>query len=85
MDSISNAADISKAQAQKVLEAVLDSIGQALAKDEVVTLIGFGSFCVKKRPSRMGRNPKTGESMTIKESKSPSFKPGKGLKDLVNV
>jgi DNA-binding protein HU-beta len=84
IDSISEAADISKVQAQKVLEAVLESIGQALSKEDTVTLVGFGSFSVKTRSARQGRNPKTGEPMTIKESKTPMFKPGKGLKDLVN-
>ena len=84
IDSISEAADISKVQAQKVLEAVLESIGQALSKEDTVTLVGFGSFSVKSRAARQGRNPKTGEAMTIKESKTPMFKAGKGLKDLVN-
>jgi DNA-binding protein HU-beta len=70
----------SKAHAERAVNAVIDAIGTGLKKDQVVQLIGFGSFNVKKRKKRKGRNPKTGEVITIKASKTVTFKPGKALK-----
>jgi DNA-binding protein HU-beta len=66
------------------VDAVTDSITAALRKDEVVTLVGFGTFTVRKRAAREGRNPRTGETIKINASKVPGFKPGKALKDALN-
>ncbi|HFC54348.1 MAG TPA: HU family DNA-binding protein [Gammaproteobacteria bacterium] len=84
IDAIAEGADISKAAAGRALDATLDAIGNALKKGDQVTLIGFGTFLVRERAARVGRNPRTGESMTIAAAKIPSFKAGKALKDTVN-
>jgi DNA-binding protein HU-beta len=84
IDAIATAADLSKADAGRALDAVVDSITTALKKNEQVTLVGFGTFAVKERAARSGRNPKTGETIEIKASKQPGFKPGKALKDALN-
>lgn len=81
IDAIATAADLPKAAAGRALDAVLESITQALKNDDQVTLVGFGTFSVKERAARTGRNPKTGEAIEIKASKQPAFKPGKALKD----
>lgn len=72
--------DASKREADNAVSAVLDSIAKGVKKDKKVQIIGFGTFEVKKRAARMGRNPKTGESMQIKASKSVGFKPSSNLK-----
>ena len=72
-------ASLSRADAETAVNAVLGSIGDALAKGETVSIAGFGTFTVKDRPARQGRNPRTGESIAIAASKVPSFKAGKGL------
>ena len=77
-------ADVSKATAGRVVEAVFDSLAGALANGESVSLVGFGTFSVKDRAARTGRNPQTGASIQIAASRLPSFKAGKGLKDAVN-
>ncbi len=82
--AISKEADITKEMAHRVLDATLKSIEAALKSGEQVSLVGFGSFLVRERAARQGRNPKTGEAMLIKASKSPVFKAGKILKDSVN-
>ena len=74
---------LSKKDTESVVSATLDTIVAAMAEDEKVQLVGFGSFEVKKRAERIGRNPKTKESITIPASKVPTFKPGKALKDSV--
>ncbi|HTT07810.1 MAG TPA: HU family DNA-binding protein [Gammaproteobacteria bacterium] len=84
IDKVAEAADISKATAARAVDAVTDSIAKELKKGQVVTLVGFGTFTVRKRAARMGRNPRTGEAIKIKASKSPGFKAGKALKDAVN-
>ncbi len=84
VEVVAETADLSKAAAGKVLDAVLDSITQALAKGEQVVLVGFGTFAVKGRAARTGRNPQTGAAIEIKAANIPSFKPGKALKDSVN-
>ena len=76
-------ASLSKADAESAVNAVLGSIGDALAKGETVSLAGFGIFTVKDRPARQGRNPRTGESIAIAASKVPAFKGGNGLRDTV--
>lgn len=73
-----------KKDAEKALNAFVDVITEALAKDEKVQIVGFGSFEVKARPARTARNPRTGEEIKIEASKAPVFKAGKALKDSVN-
>lgn len=83
IDAIAASADLPKAAAGRALDAMIESIGNALKEGDQVALVGFGTFLVKERAARTGRNPKTGEELQIKASKVPSFKPGKGLKDSV--
>ena len=83
IDSISAGSGLSKADAQRALEATIDSISKALKSGDTVSLIGFGTFSVKKRAARTGRNPATGETIKIKASKTPAFKAGKGFKDAI--
>lgn len=84
IDAIAASADIPKAQAGRALDAVLTSVTNALANDDQVVLVGFGTFSVKERAERSGRNPKTGETISIPAAKIPGFKAGKALKDAVN-
>jgi DNA-binding protein HU-beta len=84
---IGQVADVSglgKGDASRAVEAVFDSISNALKKGDEVRLVGFGTFSITKRKASTGRNPRTGEPMTIKASTQPKFKAGKGLKDAVN-
>lgn len=80
---VSEKAEISKKDATKAVDAVFDSIVEALASDDKVQLIGFGNFEVRERSARKGRNPQTGEEMEIAASKVPAFKPGKQFKDAI--
>ena len=75
---------LSKAQATEALNAFIASINEAMKANDTVSLVGFGTFSVKERQARTGRNPQTGEEMQIPASKVPSFKAGKGLKDITN-
>lgn len=84
IDAVAAAADLSKADATKAVEAFVDSVTRALKNGEQVSIVGFGSFSVKDRAARQGRNPKTGETINIKASRVPGFKAGKALKDAVN-
>jgi DNA-binding protein HU-beta len=84
IDAVAEATDLSKAEAEKATNAVLDSIIDVLSKGDQVTLVGFGTFSVRDRAARAGRNPQTGETIQIKASKSPGFKAGKAFKDAVN-
>lgn len=84
IDAIAEEADISKASAGRALDAVIDNITNAMKKDDSVTLVGFGTFTVRNRAARTGRNPRTGEDIEIKAAKVPAFKPGKALKDAIN-
>lgn len=84
IEAIAASADISKAAAGRALDAVTDSITDALKEGDQVALVGFGTFLVKDRAARTGRNPQTGNPIDIPAAKIPSFKPGKGLKDAVN-
>lgn len=81
---VATQASLSKAVADGVVNAVFTAISDALAQEEAVTIAGFGTFSTKRRPARQGRNPRTGESITIAASKIPSFKAGKTLRDAVN-
>lgn len=84
VDAIAASADISKAAAGRALDAVTDSITGALKGGDQVSLVGFGTFQVKERAARTGRNPQTGAPIEIAAAKIPSFKAGKALKDAVN-
>ncbi len=79
--AVAEVADLSERQADAVLAAVLEQITNALSRGETVNLVGFGSFSVKARQARQGRNPKNGEPIQIPASNTPTFKAGKGLKD----
>ena len=80
----SERAEISKKDAEKALKAFTDVVAEELKKGEKVQLFGFGTFEVSERAAREGRNPHTGETMTIAASKAPKFKAGKALKDAIN-
>ncbi len=84
IDAVAEATELSRADAEKTTNAVLDSIIDALSKGDQVSLVGFGTFSVRERAARSGRNPQTGETIQIKASKSPGFKAGKAFKDAVN-
>lgn len=84
IDAIAAGADHSKAAAGKALDATLAAITKALKNGDSVSLIGFGTFAVKARAARTGRNPRTGQTIEIKATNVPSFKAGKALKDSVN-
>ena len=84
VDSIAAKAGLSKADAGRALDAFVGSVTKALKKGDTVSLVGFGTFSVRKRAARMGRNPRTGQSIKIAASKNPAFKAGKALKDAVN-
>ncbi len=85
IDAIADSADISKAAAGRAVDAVVESVTNALKGGDQVTLIGFGTFSVKDRAARTGRNPQTGAEIQIAAAKIPSFKAGKALKDAVNI
>ena len=84
IDAIADSADISKASAGRALDAAVEAVKKALKKNDMVTLVGFGTFYVGKRAARTGRNPRTGASIKIKAAKVPKFRAGKGLKDAIN-
>jgi DNA-binding protein HU-beta len=84
IDAVAAAADLTKTDATKAVEAFVDTVTRALKKGDQVSIVGFGSFVVKARAARQGRNPKTGEAITIAASNVPGFKAGKALKDAVN-
>ena len=84
VDSVAAKADMSKADAAVAVDAVLDAVADALKDGDQVTLVGFGTFQVRRREARQGRNPRTGDPIDIAASNVPSFKAGKALKDSVN-
>ena len=84
ISEVADAAGLSKADATKAVDAVLDNIAGALGKGGEVRLVGFGTFSVSHRKATTGRNPRTGEAIQIKASNQPKFKAGKALKDAVN-
>ncbi len=84
VEKIAESADLSKASAGRALEAVIESVTDTLKDGEQVALVGFGTFSVRTRAARTGRNPKTGAEIQIAEAKVPAFKPGKALKDACN-
>ena len=82
--AVADMSGLGKGDASKAVESVFDTITASLKKGDEVRLVGFGTFSVSKRKASTGRNPRTGEPMTIKASTQPKFKAGKGLKDSVN-
>lgn len=82
--AVAEKAEISKKDSEKALKAFIDVVTDELKNGEKIQLVGFGTFEVSERAAREGRNPQTGETMTIAASKAPKFKAGKALKDLVN-
>lgn len=84
IEAVAEKANLSKKDAEAALNAVLTTVEDVLVNDDKIKFIGFGSFEVKNRPARMGRNPRTNEPMEIKEAKIPVFKAGKVLKDKIN-
>ena len=84
IDAIASSAELTKADAGRALDATIAAITASLAAGDAVALVGFGTFSVRKRAARQGRNPQTGATIKIKASKNPGFKAGKALKDAVN-
>jgi len=84
ISSVANKIDITKKDAEKAVNAVFETIQETMATGEKVQLIGFGTFEVRERKARKGRNPQTGEEIDIPAAKVPAFKAGKGLKDAVS-
>ena len=82
--TLAEKADLNKKDAEKVLNAFVDTINESLAAGEKVQLIGFGTFDVKERPARVARNPRTGDEIKVAASKAPVFKAGKAFKDAIN-
>ena len=82
--AVADSSGLTKGDASKAVEAVFDAITGSLKKGGEVRLVGFGTFSVSKRKASTGRNPRTGETMTIAASNQPKFKAGKALKDAVN-
>jgi DNA-binding protein HU-beta len=83
VNAIAEKAELTKADAEKALKAVIDSITEALKDGDKVALVGFGTFSVSERAARTGKNPQTGEKIQINASRVPKFKAGKMLKDAV--
>ncbi|HEY5566081.1 MAG TPA: HU family DNA-binding protein [Gammaproteobacteria bacterium] len=84
IDAVAGTANLSKADAGRAVDAVVDAVANALKKGQQVAVVGFGTFSVKHRAARAGRNPRTGETIRIAASNVPGFKAGKALKDAVN-
>ncbi|MDH3217598.1 MAG: HU family DNA-binding protein [Candidatus Krumholzibacteria bacterium] len=84
IDAVAGSANLSKADAGRAVDAVVDAVSSALKKGQQVSVVGFGTFSVKHRAARAGRNPRTGETIQIAASNVPGFKAGKALKDAVN-
>ena len=85
ISALAGKSGIKKVEAQKVIDALIEIIGDERAKGEKIQIAGFGTFEVSERPAREGRNPRIGETLTIEASKSPRFKAGKTLKDRMNA
>ena len=84
IDAMADSADISKAAAGRALDGLLDAITASVKNDDPVSIVGFGTFLLRARAARTGRNPKTGKTIEIAASKTPAFKAGKAFKDAVN-
>ena len=83
IEAVAEKSGLTKKESANVVDAVFDSISESLAKGDKVQLLGFGTFEVRNRKARQGRNPSTGETIKIDASKVPAFKAGKALKDMV--
>jgi DNA-binding protein HU-beta len=83
-DAVANAADLSRASAARAVDAMINAVAAALKEGDQISMVGFGTFMVRERSARSGRNPRTGETINIKASKVPWFKPGKALRDAIN-
>jgi DNA-binding protein HU-beta len=83
--SVASSAGLSKSDATRAIESLLDAVTNSLKRDEKVSIVGFGNFSVSHRKATTGRNPRTGESIQIPASKRPKFTVGKALKDAVNI
>jgi DNA-binding protein HU-beta len=81
VEAIAKATNFTKADSERALNAIIETITKNLKRGKIVQLIGFGTFCVRKRKARKGRNPRTGEEIKIKAAKVPAFSPGKALKE----
>ena len=81
---VADSSELSKADAGRAVDALIEVVKKGLKKGDTITLVGFGTFSVRKRAARQGRNPQTGATIKIKASKNPAFKAGKALKDAVN-
>jgi DNA-binding protein HU-beta len=84
IEQIAQAAEVSKSAAERAVDALVAAVKSTLKKGDMVTLVGFGTFYVSKRQARAGRNPRTGEALTIKATRAPRFRAGKALKDAIN-
>lgn len=84
VEAVASAADLSKADSARAVDGVIAAVTEALKSGDQVTVVGFGTFLVRKREARTGRNPRTGEAIKIAASNVPAFKAGKALKDAVN-
>ena len=85
VDEVSAATELSRKDSEVIVEALFDSVVKALKNSDKLEVRGFGSFRIRKRKARQGRNPKTGEKVDVPEKKVPYFKPSKELKDLINL
>ena len=84
IDRVAQNADITKASANRAVDALIEAVAESLSSGDTVQLVGFGTFSVKERSARTGRNPQTGQEIAIPASKIPGFKAGKALKEAVN-
>jgi DNA-binding protein HU-beta len=84
IDAVAGSANLSKADAGRAVDALVDAVASSLKRGQQVSIVGFGTFSVKHRAARSGRNPRTGETIQIAASNVPGFKAGKALKDAVN-
>ncbi len=84
VETVANAADLSKTAATQAVDGIISSITEALCSGEQVAITGFGTFLVSEVAAHTGRNPRTGEAITVPTKKRPRFKAGKGLKDAIN-
>lgn len=84
VEKVCSEANLSRAAAEKAVNAFTSSVMEAVKKDDKVNLVGFGTFSLSKRAARDGRNPQTGERIRIKAANIPKFKPGKQFKDFIN-
>ena len=83
IDAVSAKSGLTKAATDRAIKALIDTVSETLAKGDQIALVGFGTFLVRERQARSGRNPRTGETISIESAKIPAFKAGKALKDAI--